>query len=240
MFFVEAGSGTVGIDGVERRFSAPCLIWLPAGCVHGFRFEPGADGAVVTAAADFLALALEFAADVTPRLESAIIAQLDAQDRCDAVSFLIAGLQQEAEHAAAGGRAARLHLLGLLLVTLARAATPTPPARLSAARRITQRFRQAVEQHFRESRALTAYARDLGISADRLHSAVTSVLDQTPGEVVHERVMTEARRALIYTSLPVSEIAYDLGFEDAAYFSRFFAKRAGVSPSGFRAAPDNS
>ncbi len=46
--------------------------------------------------------------------------------------------------------------------------------------------------------------------------------------------MLEAKRSLIYTTLPVSKIAFDLGFNDPAYFSRFFAARAGLSPAAFR------
>ena len=47
--------------------------------------------------------------------------------------------------------------------------------------------------------------------------------------------MIEARRDLVYTAMTISQISFRLGFADPAYFSRFFAKRAGVSPSDYRA-----
>lgn len=47
--------------------------------------------------------------------------------------------------------------------------------------------------------------------------------------------MIEARRDLVYTSLTIAQISFRLGFSDPAYFSRFFAKRAGLSPSDYRA-----
>ena len=47
--------------------------------------------------------------------------------------------------------------------------------------------------------------------------------------------MVEAKRLLIYTGKSVAEVGYDLGFEDPAYFARFFAERAGSAPSAFRA-----
>ncbi|WP_313329399.1 helix-turn-helix domain-containing protein, partial [Stutzerimonas balearica] len=53
---------------------------------------------------------------------------------------------------------------------------------------------------------------------------------------VNERLAREAQRQLAYTDLDVQQIARDLGFADAAYFSRFFRKQAGVTPSAFRAA----
>jgi AraC family transcriptional activator of pobA len=54
-------------------------------------------------------------------------------------------------------------------------------------------------------------------------------------KVIHDRLLIEAKRKLIYSERPVSHIAYELGFEDAAYFARFFAGRAGASPSQYRA-----
>lgn len=53
-------------------------------------------------------------------------------------------------------------------------------------------------------------------------------------EVVHERLLQEARRMLRFSGMPVGEISYQLGFADPAYFSRFFTRRAGVPPSQFR------
>jgi AraC family transcriptional regulator, transcriptional activator of pobA len=55
-----------------------------------------------------------------------------------------------------------------------------------------------------------------------------------PVQLIHDCAIRAAKRNLIYTSLSVSEIASDLGFDDAAYFSRFFHKRCGMSPSKFR------
>ena len=53
--------------------------------------------------------------------------------------------------------------------------------------------------------------------------------------MAHDRLQLEAERDLVYTALDVKAIADTLGFSDAAYFSRFFAKRTGLNPSAFRA-----
>jgi AraC family transcriptional activator of pobA len=52
--------------------------------------------------------------------------------------------------------------------------------------------------------------------------------------MLDQRAMLEAQRSLLYSSLSVAEIGYGLGFEDPAYFSRFFARHAGLSPVAFR------
>jgi len=54
-------------------------------------------------------------------------------------------------------------------------------------------------------------------------------------DVINARILHEAQRELVYTSLPVKQLAAELGFDDDAYFSRFFRKHTGVSPKVFRA-----
>jgi len=54
-------------------------------------------------------------------------------------------------------------------------------------------------------------------------------------EIIHERLLTEAKRQLIYTQLSAKEIGYKLGFKDPGYFSRFFSRKSGIAPGKFKA-----
>ena len=54
-------------------------------------------------------------------------------------------------------------------------------------------------------------------------------------DLLHERLILEARRMLAYTPATIAEVAAELGFDDPAYFSRFFSRSVGASPSGYRA-----
>ena len=60
------------------------------------------------------------------------------------------------------------------------------------------------------------------------------VNDKTPLQFIQERRMLEARRILRHTDKPISEIGYDIGFNDVQAFSRFFKKQEGISPSEYR------
>jgi len=93
-----------------------------------------------------------------------------------------------------------------------------------------------VDMHFREHWSLGAYAAELGLTLATLGRLCQEHLGMTPMNVINARLVLEAKRALGHSSLSVKEIAHDLGFVDVGYFSRFFRKHSGVSPSGFREA----
>jgi AraC family transcriptional activator of pobA len=68
----------------------------------------------------------------------------------------------------------------------------------------------------------------------RLNRLCKQLLDKTAKAVPHERLLLEAKRRLIYTRSNLDEIAYDLGFQDPAYFSRFFKRATGLTAGRFR------
>ena len=99
---------------------------------------------------------------------------------------------------------------------------------------ILQRFRQSVESGFRRHRSIRDYAGDLGISTDRLHAICQRSLSRSPIELVHDRMMQEAKLRLERSTRTVQEISDSLGFRDPANFSHFFKRKAGISPSSYR------
>jgi AraC family 4-hydroxyphenylacetate 3-monooxygenase operon regulatory protein len=100
--------------------------------------------------------------------------------------------------------------------------------------RLFLQFCDMVEAHFRDHLTLDGYADRLSITVARLNDICRRMANLPSKEVVHERLLQEARRLLRFSAVPVSEISYQLGFVDPAYFSRFFTKRTGVPPSQFR------
>jgi len=98
----------------------------------------------------------------------------------------------------------------------------------------TRRFSQLVELHFRKHHAVADYAEMLSLSPKILHKRVTQYGYTAPNDLIKSRIILEAKRLLAHTGLSVKEIGYDLGYDDPAYFVRFFTKLAGVSPLEFR------
>jgi AraC family transcriptional activator of pobA len=97
-----------------------------------------------------------------------------------------------------------------------------------------QRFRQLVELHYRESLGVEAFAGLLGVTRAHLHDACLRDAGRTPLALIHDRLITEAKLRLEQTELLVEQVAYGLGFREAAYFNRFFRRMTGQSPGAYR------
>jgi AraC family transcriptional activator of pobA len=99
---------------------------------------------------------------------------------------------------------------------------------------IVEKLRGLVEKHFRSERLLDFYAAKLSMTPDRLNNHVKRATGVTAGHLVRQRVLTEAKRQLVFSNQPIHEIAYDLAFADPSHFVRSFRKYTGTTPQAFR------
>ena len=99
---------------------------------------------------------------------------------------------------------------------------------------ILRRFLELVMEHYSEVHEVSAYAALLHVSAGHLNDVVKQQSGKTCIEHIREILLVEARRRLLHTELPVNQIGDELGFEDAAYFNRFFKRHTGVTPLTYR------
>jgi AraC family transcriptional activator of pobA len=212
---------------------------MPAGSVHGFEFEPGTTGYVASISVQLQHdLALRepeigtlFAAPATFEFDPKA---LRATDLAQAFRMLA----REFARSSDGHSLALQGWLEVLLANLLRLAQQRPNATdpvVGQQRRLVARFHELIENRYRNSEPVTAYATVLNVSESRLRHASLAMTGQTPMQLVHARILLEAKRQLLYTDNPVRKIAYELGFDDAAYFTRFFTRQARLSPRAFRA-----
>ena len=94
-------------------------------------------------------------------------------------------------------------------------------------------FNMLVESHFKTEHSVTFYADKLFKSPKTLSNTFAK-LNTSPLQIIHERIVLEAKRLLIYTDKTAKEIAYEVGFEDASHLSRLFKKHTTLSPSDFK------
>ena len=119
------------------------------------------------------------------------------------------------------------------LVARAIAAERGPGTRTPGADLI-KRFEELLDARFRDHWPVVRYAEALKVTPTHLSRLTRAVYGCPASHMIRDRIVREARRHLVYTNLSISEIAYALGFDDPAYFSRTFAGATGLSPRDFR------
>ncbi len=95
-------------------------------------------------------------------------------------------------------------------------------------------FSRHLEIHFRQKHNVSDYAELLHIAPKTLTHKFKNLKLDSPNQFIINRILLEAKRLLFYTDKPVKEIAYDLGYEDPAYFNRLFTQKTGNTPSNFK------
>lgn len=95
-------------------------------------------------------------------------------------------------------------------------------------------FRRTVEAEYRDLHEVQGYARLLAVTPGHLNHLAKRHLGATAGSVIRGRIVLEAKRLLLHSEARVARIATELGFPDASYFSRFFRRETGTSPSAYR------
>lgn len=96
-------------------------------------------------------------------------------------------------------------------------------------------FLRILEQNFRQPHDVEFYASQLFMSARNLNLITQNILQQSVSRIIETRKLIEAKNLLIATDKPVSEIGFELGYEEKAYFTRVFKKNTGQTPTEFRA-----
>jgi len=237
-FLVLHGEGTfAGDDGTSVELTAPFMLWLPRLTLGEFRLPAGSDGVVASIAEDFILRTVgdsPVAAHLRPLLSRTTVAPHDkiAANLAE-IEIAFAALVRESREQKPGASAMMGHHLGSLLLHLWRASGSDPTVRGTGTMTV-QRFRQLIELHYRDNLSIEAFAKLLGVTRAHLHHACGRSARCTPLQLVHDRLVEEARLRLESTEFPVEQIAYALGFRDPGYFNRFFKRLTGVAPGAYR------
>ncbi|MEH2689650.1 helix-turn-helix domain-containing protein [Bradyrhizobium diazoefficiens] len=233
---ISKGGGAVEVEGVSWEVSPPALVIIPALTIHAIRFRPGTDGYVITVALPFLQSALDDDADLIDgfRVPVRFLSQQIGRD-IDLVG-LFASLEHEFVWSAPSRRTAIKAYLQLLAVTVRRLLEQERVRPISSAREAetVMHFRELVEKHYRDHPSLDVYARKLGVTAARLNACCRMTTGKSSLALINDRLLTEAKRNLLYSDMTVNEIGAALGYADPAYFNRFFSRNVGLSPGRFR------
>jgi AraC family transcriptional activator of pobA len=241
ILLIERGGGEMSFETASVPFTAPAVILVPATMVHGFRFAAGVtNGWVVTFTEDVADALGDRSGEALARLDGLAaepLLPLTGAAEMKRLSALCAELDEESSLAREGHRLAMRALLALIAIEVVRLAASrarSGSVTLSRADPRVEELRRLIDENFRKERLIGFYAEKLAMTADRLNDHVKRATGVTAGHLIRQRILTEAKRQLVFTNRPIHEIAYDLAFSDPSHFTRFFRKQTGATPQAFR------
>jgi AraC family transcriptional activator of pobA len=240
LVWLRAGPARVTLEGSQQTCRGPLVVAIPPGTVHGFRFEPDSDGEVLT-----LSPRSVLEGDIGPA--GAALRTLFARPRwlpvpegeVSRIGSLFSTLLAEFNAPGSAGSPVPLWLARALVWRLAQLAAQHDQAPGPAAlgqQALFTRFLVLLEAHYAEHWPVARYADRLGLSPERLNRLVRAEAGRSALQAIHDRLAREACRRLVYVAAPISQLAFELGFEDPAYFCRFFKRQTGASPRAYRQA----
>lgn len=242
ILLVTRGGGVMRAEAERYSIAPAALLIVPAGSIHAFDFTAGTDGWVVTVADTMAGEVAKGEASIVRLLRQArCVNTLDGKE-ADALSAAFVDLSREFVWSAPARMLAIEAELIRILVAAARIvdARSREDASAPVEAELIARFQQLIERDFRKAQPVSSYARRLNVTEDRLLAACHRRFGQPPKVLIQRRVLVEAQRWLIYTTMPLAEISHALGFRDPAYFSRVFKRKTGETPQAFRSSRTGS
>lgn len=223
--FVKKGSGTCMIDGATQGFGTNTVIYIPDNCPHHVDLGVNTQAIAIAIPAE-----LEFNLPIAP-----VVLPLNSAADITTMSQMFDAAFHEYHSGNAAVEMAIYSYTGLVTVNVTRLlAKQAERAKKTAAQRLMHKFAYLVEEQFFTGNGLEYYARVLGVTSTHLTRVCQQLNSQSASHFLQDRIISEARRLLLITDRRIQDIASDLGFTSAAYFSRFFAVRLGLSPKEFR------
>lgn len=236
LLYVHQGEVELNIEGDIWLMREGALQWVPPLCVHGFRFSPDVTGGVLTLAVPLVSQ-FEQSLNMPLAFGSASLCMELGEDAV-LLRSLFEGLAREYYHHLPGRQLALASWVNLLLTWLQRKSLERDNGEelVTKKHKIFFRFSRLVEEHYAQQWPVQKYADTLGISVTYLNTLCRRLGGQSALQFIHQRLLLEAKRSLLYTAMTVSQVSDLLGFSEPAYFSRFFRRLAGTSPNTFRQA----
>ncbi|NRB56944.1 MAG: helix-turn-helix domain-containing protein [Salinicola sp.] len=240
LLLLREGEVALRLGEMEAALDAPATICVPATVVHGFRFSPQTQGHIVTIARPLV----EHLRERLPQaevLDDAAHYPLAEQAESTPLAQLVDALDAEYRRTPAGGHDGREAMLQALIesVTIqlwrrARRRRRFPRTGHDRGEQHLDRYQTLIETRFTRQPAIPELAAELGISDAHLNDLCRRLTGHSALQLLHARLLLEAKRQLTYTQQSIAQVSERLGFSEPTYFTRFFKRGTGMTPKAFR------
>lgn len=238
IYWIKEGKGTYNIDFKQYHFEDNVLFFLSPGQVFTVAFEQIKTAYKLSFVRDFYCIQTHDAEVACNGVLFNNVYETPFVKPCkkDSIklNFILENLIDEFTQPEAAQYDMLLSYLKQFIVSSVRIKKDNDSFKTDTETRLFKDFSTLVEQNYKTLHTVTEYANRLGMSPKSITKHFKKIGTSTPSDYIKNRILLEAKRMLIYTDKSVKEIAFDLGFNDPAYFSRFFTKSIQKSPLQFK------
>ena len=239
LFFVTGGKGCHLIDFKDYDLCKGRVFLIAPGQVHAWKKFAGVKGFVLLFTKEFFTLTLQYKELRAYLFFNNIYkhAYLDLDTETAAhLQLLLKGIENEYQHQRTYSQNIIRSYINIILFELTgiyEKSIPSTGGHNSQDDKLRQ-FETLIEKNFKKYHLVADYASILHITPNYLNAICTRRKGKPAGEVIRDRIILEAKRLLTHSDKTITQIAYDLGFEDNSYFGRFFRKYCHQTPAAFR------
>ncbi|MDP3535080.1 MAG: helix-turn-helix domain-containing protein [Halomonas sp.] len=240
ILFIAQGSVELKLEGTSHQLQSTSAIVVPAMAIHGFIFSPDVEGHIITLAKP-LADHLHALMGESSTLKKADFYPLLLSNQTERIATLVAQIDQEYRQRAPGRNSLLEALIQALVVELSRLCAYTGSTTKRYGLRHSDKGQQhlehyqtLIEAHYREQPSIEQLAKQIGVSSAHLNLLCRQLAGRSALQLLHERLLLEAKRQLTYTNMTIGQVSDSLGFSEPAYFTRFFKRNTTLSPRDFR------
>lgn len=238
IYWIKEGSGFYNIDFKKYHFENNVLFFLSPGQVFSVASESVKEAYKISFVKDFYCIQTHDKAVACNGVLFNNVYETPYVKPCEKdtlkLSFILESLEEEFQKNEVAQYDMLQAYLKQFIILSVRIQKELAPTKTDVETKLFKDFSLLVEQNFKSMHAVSEYAERLALSPKSLTKNFQRVGAESPSDFIKNRILLEAKRQLIYTDVPVKEIAYDLGYNDAAYFTRFFTKAENKSPLQFR------
>lgn len=237
--YIESGHGSVFLHDETLEFIGPCAILMPPDFSHGFAFSRDIIGHITTILQHEMPALKDrrSSADWLNRPQLVLL-----HDVANHIQDYLAATVRLIYEEFSARNSLRNHLLETYLTSallmVGRHAMKINSKRaglaISQNNRRIERLLELIRRHFREHLPVSFYAQALNLSPIHLNRVARAITGQTVQELLSAQLVEAAKHELVAMPHSVQTISYNLGFNDPAYFSRFFQRETGQTPRQYR------
>lgn len=243
LHYIHHGVVHLQLGDKEYVANAPLLFFTPPPTPHSFITEPNATGQVLTIHQSLMEQLFQSIHHQELRLKTmaTCITLDDLPDNLHSYRKMLElafnGLNLEHQaNAPLGKNPALLNWSQLIFVNLFRLMeniTDAKPA-THAQSSMFREYLSLIEANYKDNQPLSFYIKALNTTEGQLNKVCRQIANASSKQLIHERLTLEAKYLLVHTAQSIQQIAFQLGFQDPAYFTRFFAKYTGLTPKNYR------